>query len=168
MLQIVNKDTFKTFTLEFSEGNKLSIDGKCFDYDIKETGINKQHLLLNQGSYEGELLEIAQKEKIVKIKFKGRIISFAIKEEFDLLFEKLGTGEKVKSEKLSIKAPIPGLIINVVCKHNDFIKKGDTILILEAMKMENIIKSPYEGLVSKIHVKKGDKVEKGQVLVEIF
>ncbi len=64
-----------------------------------------------------------------------------------------------------IKAPMPGLVLDIRVAEGDAVKKGDTILVLEAMKMENSIKSPTDGLVKKISVKKGLAVEKNQVLI---
>jgi biotin carboxyl carrier protein len=65
-----------------------------------------------------------------------------------------------------IKAPMPGLIIDLKVKVGDKVKTGDSLLILEAMKMENILKSPGDGMVKNVTVKKGDSVEKGHILVE--
>ena len=56
--------------------------------------------------------------------------------------------------------------INLKVAEGDTVKAGDQLLILEAMKMENILKSPGDGVVKKIKVKKGDSVEKNQVLIE--
>jgi biotin carboxyl carrier protein len=61
---------------------------------------------------------------------------------------------------------MPGLIIDLKIKTGDIVKPGDPLLILEAMKMENILKSPGEGTIKNVKVKKGDNVEKGQVLIE--
>jgi biotin carboxyl carrier protein len=61
---------------------------------------------------------------------------------------------------------MPGLIIDLKVNQGDIVKAGDTLLILEAMKMENIIKSTGEGTVKNVKVKKGDSVEKNQVLIE--
>jgi biotin carboxyl carrier protein len=61
---------------------------------------------------------------------------------------------------------MPGLIIDLKVKQGDVVKAGDALLILEAMKMENIIKAPGEGTVKMIKAKKGDSVEKNQVLIE--
>ena len=61
---------------------------------------------------------------------------------------------------------MPGLIIDLKIKAGDTVQQGDPLLILEAMKMENILKSPGEGVIKNLKVKKGDHVEKGQVLIE--
>jgi biotin carboxyl carrier protein len=65
-----------------------------------------------------------------------------------------------------IKAPMPGLIFDIKVKEGDEVKKGDAVLILEAMKMENILKSPGDGTVKSIKIKKGQSVEKNQVLIQ--
>jgi biotin carboxyl carrier protein len=66
----------------------------------------------------------------------------------------------------SVKAPMPGLIIDLRVKEGDKVMPGDSLLILEAMKMENMIKASAESIVKSVKVKKGDSVEKNQVLIE--
>lgn len=65
-----------------------------------------------------------------------------------------------------IKAPMPGLVLDVKVNAGDSVKKGDPLLIIEAMKMENIIKSSGEGVIKKIAVKAGQSVEKDDLMVE--
>jgi biotin carboxyl carrier protein len=65
-----------------------------------------------------------------------------------------------------IKAPMPGLILKVLVGAGDTVAKGDNLLVVEAMKMENIIKAPGDGVVSAILTQAGDKVEKNQVLIK--
>ncbi len=66
-----------------------------------------------------------------------------------------------------IKAPIPGKILAIKCKVNDFVKSGQVLLILEAMKMENEICSDSSGVVKEIKVKEGDFVQSGFTLIVI-
>ena len=66
-----------------------------------------------------------------------------------------------------IKAPIPGKILSIKCKVNDFVKSGQVLLILEAMKMENEICSDSPGVVKEIKVKEGDFVQSGVTLAVI-
>ncbi|MCH8126850.1 hypothetical protein IIC38_12945 [candidate division KSB1 bacterium] len=66
-----------------------------------------------------------------------------------------------------VRAPIPGLVLDIVVEIDQEVNKGDGLIIMEAMKMENEIKSPGKGKVSKILVKKGDAIDKGLVLIEL-
>ncbi len=67
----------------------------------------------------------------------------------------------------TITAPMPGTILSIKVKQGDTVKKGQLLLMLEAMKMENEIKSGVDGVVASIAVKQGDSVNTGQVLIEI-
>jgi biotin carboxyl carrier protein len=83
------------------------------------------------------------------------------------LVKKLGlsvaAGQKVKE----IKAPMPGLVLDVMAKIGQTVQKGDGLLILEAMKMENVIKAQGDGVVKLVQIEKGQTVEKGAILVEM-
>jgi biotin carboxyl carrier protein len=100
------------------------------------------------------------------VRVNGNDYEIAIKDKYDLLLQQLGISAKASSAAQNIKAPMPGLIINVVAKEGDEVKKGDTLLILEAMKMENVIKSPRDGKVKKVNIVLKQAVEKNQVLLE--
>lgn len=73
--------------------------------------------------------------------------------------KKLGSGE--------IKSPMPGLVLKIEVKDGQQVEKNDTLLTLEAMKMENLIKAPSSGIIKSIEVKEGDAVNKNQLLVVI-
>ncbi|MEJ0056943.1 MAG: acetyl-CoA carboxylase biotin carboxyl carrier protein subunit [Bacteroidota bacterium] len=88
------------------------------------------------------------------------------RDKFDILLEKMGMNASAAGKVNVIKAPMPGLIIDLRVKAGDTVNAGDPLLVLEAMKMENIIKAPGEGVVKQVKVKKGDTVEKGQLLIE--
>ena len=73
-----------------------------------------------------------------------------------------------KKDPRLVKAAIPGVVAEVCVVDGSKIKKGDTLLVLEAMKMLNRISSPLDGRIKAIHAAAGDKVTKGQVLIELF
>ena len=62
---------------------------------------------------------------------------------------------------------IPGTITKICVKEGEVVKKGDNLLVMEAMKMLNIIEIPRDSTIKKIHVKNGDKIPKGYLLVEV-
>jgi biotin carboxyl carrier protein len=71
------------------------------------------------------------------------------------------------AEQSAITAPMPGTVIKVLASPGDRVKPRETLLVLEAMKMETPIVSPYEAVVRKVHVAEGDRVAGGTVLVEL-
>jgi biotin carboxyl carrier protein len=79
----------------------------------------------------------------------------------------MGIKLAVESHNLDIKAPMPGKVIEVNVKEGDTILKGDAILILEAMKMENVLKAENDCTIKKVLVKSSESVEKNQILVEL-
>ena len=89
-----------------------------------------------------------------------------LQDKFDLLLEKMGMNNANAGNVISIKAPMPGLIIDLKVKDGDAVKHNDPLIVLEAMKMENIIKSPGDGVVKSVKVTKGESVEKNQILIE--
>lgn len=73
----------------------------------------------------------------------------------------------VKGQKGSIGAPMPGTIIDIKCRPGDLVKKGDTLVVLSAMKMETVVKSPVTGKVKKLAIEKGQKLEGDDLLMDI-
>jgi len=144
----------------------LLINGKPLQWDVAEITNGYFHILYQNKSYRAEIVSTDSATRTSTIKINGQSYTVALKGKFDLLLEKMGMNAAAGAKINNIKAPMPGLIINLKVKAGDIVKAGDQLVILEAMKMENIIKSPGEGTVKNVKVAKGDSVEKGQVLVE--
>lgn len=75
--------------------------------------------------------------------------------------------QRAKPKKRDIKTSMPGRIVKVLLQEGDKVKEGQSVLILEAMKMENEIKSPQSGVINRIGLKSGDYVETGAVLFSV-
>ena len=65
-----------------------------------------------------------------------------------------------------VKAPMPGLVVSVIATKGQEVKEGDSLLILEAMKMENVLKSPVDGVIKNIKIEETNTVEKNEILIE--
>jgi biotin carboxyl carrier protein len=100
------------------------------------------------------------------VKVNGNTYTIQVEDQFDQLLKQLGLDNLAANKVLEIKAPMPGLVLNVMIAVDQEVSKGDNLLILEAMKMENILKSTTAGVVKKILVKQGDKVDKNQILIQ--
>lgn len=144
----------------------ITLNGQPYSWDLSKSGEGHFHILKNDRSFSVEVLSIDAATKTVQLKINGYIHDVQVKDRFDLLLEKMGMSNAAANKVNNIKAPMPGLIVGISLEPGDVVSKGDTVLILEAMKMENVIKAPGDGTVRTIKVQKGDRVEKGQVLVE--
>jgi len=155
----------KSFRIQKDDSN-FTIDNKEFPWDISRISDRHFHILLNNVSYNAEVVEVKREDKIVVLKINGQIQEVALKDKFDLLLDKMGLSAVNSAQLSKLKAPMPGLILDIKVIPGDSVAKGDQLLVLEAMKMENVIKSPGDGIVKAIIVKKGDSVEKNQILIE--
>ena len=161
------KVTVNKTAYEITEGDdSLLVNGEPLHWDFTELGNGHFHVLYNNKSYRAELVKSDVSTKTFTLKINTRIYTVELKDKFDLLLEKMGMNNASAGKVNAIKAPMPGLIIDLKVKDGDTVNTGTPLLILEAMKMENIIKSTGEAVVKSVKVKKGDSVEKGQVLIE--
>jgi biotin carboxyl carrier protein len=158
----VNKKVFEIS----GEEDSLLVDGTSFQWDLKEISKGYFHILMKNKSYTAEIVKSDITTKTFTLKINSRLYTVSVKDKFDLLLEKMGISNGASGKVNNIKAPMPGLIIDLKISVGDAVKTGESLLILEAMKMENIIKSPGDGIVKSVKIKKGDSVEKGQVLIE--
>jgi biotin carboxyl carrier protein len=159
---VVNK---KEFTIEPIEAGML-INGSPLSWDVVEIKQGHFHILYNNKSYSAEVVKVDYATKTVSLKLNNHKYTVDIKDKFDLLLEKMGISATNVGKVNTIKAPMPGLIVTLKVAEGDTVEIGDPLLILEAMKMENILKSPGDGVVKKILIKKGDSVEKNQALIQ--
>ena len=158
----VGKDTFEIESKE----EKITINGTPLNWDVLKVKDGYFHILHENKSYRAEVVKADFATKTFTLKVNGTKYTVALKDKFDLLLEKLGM-DNVNTNKVNIiKAPMPGLIIDLKVNAGDEVKQNDPLLILEAMKMENVIKSPGDAIVKSVKIKKGDSVEKNQILIE--
>ena len=135
--------------------------------DILSTGENGFHILKNQKAYKVEVQDIDYATKTFTFKLNGSIHTAKINDVYDRLIDQLGLKVGATQKVGDIKAPMPGLVLEVAVSIGQTVAKGDKVLILEAMKMENVIKAAGDGVVKAIHTTKGQPVEKGQLLIEM-
>jgi len=116
--------------------------------------------------HECKILSFDPSSKSYTILVDNQKVSFNLMDEVDRTVEEMGMNKVVTPVLDQLKAPMPGLVLNIRVSPGDEIVEGDTLLVLEAMKMENVIKATGEGTVKEIKVGQGDKVDKGQVLIQ--
>lgn len=148
------------------QGDNISINGNSTSYELTKLSENHYLLVKNNKVYNIDVVGTEASQKSIKLKVNGKYFDVGLKDQLDLLLDKLGIGNMAAAKVSEVKAPMPGLILDVKAKSGETVKKGDPLLILEAMKMENVIKSPVDGTISKLLVQKGTSVEKNQILIQ--
>lgn len=134
--------------------------------DAINTSHLKYHIIHNRKSYSAEITGSDFNEKSYKVKINNNAYNINIYSELDQIIKNLGFEVGNSKQVDKIMAPMPGLILEISIKVGDEVKENDPLLILEAMKMENLISSPRAGIIKSIVAKKGDAVDKNQLLIE--
>jgi biotin carboxyl carrier protein len=161
------KATINTQTFDIqSDKTGVTVNSQPFNWDLVEIKDGNFHILYNNRSFNAEVLEADYQTKSFLIKINNHKHSISVKDRFDLLLDQLGMSNANSAKVNDLKAPMPGLIVDIKVQVGDTVKKGDTILILEAMKMENVLKSVGDGIVKNIKIIPKQNVEKNQVLIE--
>jgi biotin carboxyl carrier protein len=163
MFSVILQNT--TLSVE-KTGDSILVNQKPIAWDLKWLGDRNVHLIRGNESIEAELLSFDRETKTIQIRLGHKTATLQVKDRFDILLEKMGMNAAGSGAIKNIKAPMPGLILDLKVKAGDEVKKGDVVLILEAMKMENIIKSPGDGIVKEVKVSLKQSVEKNQVLIQ--
>jgi len=133
--------------------------------DIIPTSPHTYHAVSDNVGYDVEVITAQDKQMTLLI--NGSKHTVVIKDSYDQLIQEMGLSAVNTAKVSSIHAPMPGLILDVLVSAGDTVAKDDPLIILEAMKMENVLKSAGDGVVKSIEVAKGQAVDKNQILIEL-
>jgi len=159
IIKIEDKE-FKGDITKAGNSFKVLLDGKEFQVEVAQSDEDKLTLIINNKPYQIFL------DSDGTLNINGELYNFEVIDE--QVAKVLKSGAEVTHKKEAIvTAPMPGLVIEVEVKEGDSVKKGQGLLIIEAMKMQNEFKSPRDGIVKKIMVQKGQTVNSKDVLIVI-
>ncbi|HMU97718.1 MAG TPA: acetyl-CoA carboxylase biotin carboxyl carrier protein subunit [Chitinophagales bacterium] len=147
--------------------NKIIIDGQNTDIDLVHIYKEKYHIIDNNESFNIEVVRADFQNKTFEIKVNDTIYPIQLEDELDMLLEKMGMSAVGSNTMDNVKAPMPGLVLRITVDVGQEVNKGDNLIVLEAMKMENIIKATGTGKVKNILVTEKQAVEKNQLLIEM-
>jgi acetyl/propionyl-CoA carboxylase alpha subunit len=155
-----------SWEVDFRAADSISLNGQPFAWDMVALSDGRYHVLHHGKSYNAELLAADYVAKTFVLRINGQRIELQAKDRFDQLLDRMGLSNAAAAKVNELKAPMPGLIVDIRVQPGQAVQKGDPLLVLEAMKMENILKAPADGVVSGIRVDLRANVMKGQVLVQ--
>lgn len=142
----------------------LAKDGKRLNIELVSLGDGRFSLIKDNMPY---IVNISNNNEGYQVRVVGDLFHVTVEDERSRKVKELVKASSSSQGKKTIKAPIPGLVVKIQSKVGDIVKEGDGLLILEAMKMENIIKAPYKCEVVEIAVKETDAVTQNQTLIKI-
>ena len=124
------------------------------------------HAIDGHNAIRAEIFAADFLKKKYSIRINGAFYEVAFKGDVALLIDELGLSANITSVSNELLAPMPGLIVDIMVKAGSKIQKGDGLLVLEAMKMENSLTASRDGVVKSVLVNISDAVDKGKVLIE--
>lgn len=142
----------------------IEMDGHNVDYDIIKLPDGNFNLITDNKTYNISVLDKDTATGKLSISINGRTVESTLHNKLAELLKSMGM-ESGKKKLKDMKAPMPGLVLDILVKEGQEVQEGDDLLVLEAMKMENAIKSPQAGVIESISVANQDKVEKNQILI---
>lgn len=160
----VKKASYKVKANEF---DFTITDEQLNEVDIIKKSPGEFNLLFKNRSVNATIIESSDNDKQLSVEVEGEIFTIGIKDELDQMLDIMGFGLATHKHIKEIRAPMPGMVLQINVTEGQQVMAGDKILILEAMKMENSIVIQADATIKRIAITKGQAVEKGQVLVEL-
>lgn len=155
------------YKIKVNDSHSFDISKDDLDkLDMVETSSGQFHILQNNSSIKASILNSNFSKKNYSVKVNSNTYDVVINDSLDQQIISLGFEVGASKQVNSIKAPMPGLILEINIKEGQEVKENDTLLILEAMKMENVITSPRDGFIKSVKVNTGETVDKNSLLIE--
>lgn len=160
-------DTKANYQVKANEFEFTFSNDQIEAFDIIQKSPTGFHVIKDNRSLNAKIINADSTAKHMTVEVDGESFQIEIKEELDLMLDKMGFGITTNKLIKEIKAPMPGLVLEISVVEGQEVLEGDKILILVAMKMENSIMIQTNATIKRIAVETGQAVEKGQLLVEL-
>jgi len=156
----------KEYLVEIVDEKHISINGKIVEVDFESVSGQPVYSLIVDGKSHESYVQ--QGDDNWQVLLRGRLYPVTVEDEREKRLRAAAGGGVAESGEFHLKAPMPGLVVAIPVEEGREIKKGQVILILESMKMQNELKSPRDGTIGRIRVKAGESVEQKQTLLSVL
>ena len=165
-MKYITKLNDQEFLVEIVDERHISLNGVLYEVDFDSVpGQPVYSLLLDGRSFEAY---VDESEGCWQVLLQGRMYQGCVEDEREARLRAAGGSRVSNRDEYHLKAPMPGLVVTVPVGEGQTIEKGEVLLILESMKMQNELKSPRAGVVTRLRVKPGDRVEQRQTLLSVI
>lgn len=154
------------FEIDIQPDGRLLVNGEPRNVDFLPFGDSAMHsIIMDNLSYEALVEERAK--NVYEVLMGGRLYTAEVLDERAQLMALRSAGFPADSGEISIRSPMPGLVVDVPVSEGQEVAAGQTVIILESMKMQNELKAPRAGVVQRISVQAGQSVEQNKALITI-
>jgi biotin carboxyl carrier protein len=155
----------QTFVIDVNQDDQVTVDGEIIPVDFYEIDQTMAFsLLLDHDSFE---VMVSEDEGEYHVLLGGHLFHVRVEDERARRLAQAARSFVPTSGEIQVKAPMPGMVVAVSVKEGQIVKKGDVLVVLESMKMENELKAPRDGTVSGVRVQSRQSVEQNQLLITI-
>src|SRR5512134_3544184 len=155
----------KEYFVEVIDEKHVSVDGKIYNVDFESvSGQPVFSLIVDGKSHEAYVQEGDDNWQVL---MRGRLYPVKVEDEREKRLRAAAGAGVAETGEFHLKAPMPGLIVAIPVTEGQEVKKGQVLLVLESMKMQNELKAPRDGVVNRIKVKVGESVEQKQSLLGV-
>ena len=156
----------KQFLVEIIDDKHISVDGRVYEVDFESVSGQPVYSLIVDGrSHESY---VAAGDHEWQVLLRGRLYPVTVEDEREKRLRSAAGGGVAETGEFHLRAPMPGLVVTILIEEGQAIKKGQVLLILESMKMQNELKSPRDGVIGRVRVKPGETVEQKQTLLSVM
>jgi biotin carboxyl carrier protein len=164
-MRYVTKIDDQEFLVEILDEKHIRINDKILDVDFESvSGQPVYSLIIGGKSYEAYVSPDEDKWEIL---LRGRLYQAQVEDEREKRLRAAGSTGASESGEFHLRAPMPGLVVVIPVEEGQEVKKGQVLLILESMKMQNELKAPRDGVITRIKVRPGETVEQKQTLLSV-
>ena len=154
------------FTLEILDEHHVRFGDEVLDVDLSAISSEPLYsLFVNNESYEGY---VYPDEQGWQVHLLGQFYQVRVEDEREARLRSAYSSARPSEAEFVLKAPMPGMVITVPVSEGQKVEKGQTLLVLESMKMQNELRAPYAGTVARLRVKVGESVQQKQVLLNVM
>ena len=156
----------KQFTVEIIDEKHVSVDGKIYEIDFESVAGQPVFSLIVDGrSHESYIYPGDDNWQVL---IRGRLYPVTVEDERERRLRAAAGGGVAETGEFHLRAPMPGLVVTIPVEEGQSVKRGQVIVILESMKMQNELKAPRDGTIGRIRVRAGETVEQKQTLLSMM
>jgi biotin carboxyl carrier protein len=149
------------YIVDILDEHHVSVDGQMYEIDFMPVGDQPVYSLVMNEAH------VYPNEDTWQVLFRGDLFSACVEDEREKRLRASLAGRVAENADFHLKAPMPGMVISIPVKEGQEISKGDVLLVLESMKMQNELHSPRDGKVARMRVKVGDRVEQKETMLSV-